>query len=148
LWAKYQEVLHASSQASASLERAKQIEREYLFKACNGKSGIQGLDNAIYTKICNWRDHFKEPYATASAKFQQRLNDLRQQAATAQKNNIAREQIAQQQEVLQMLQIQQASRQPVTQSGPSFQAQPFVNPFAEKNPSVVCNHIGNQTICK
>ena len=65
LQTKYQEVVNVTSRASANLQRAQQIEREYLFKACNGKSGIKGLDNSDYTKICTWRDQFKEPYAIA-----------------------------------------------------------------------------------
>jgi len=83
LQSKYQEILSAESQANANVERARQIEREYLFKACNGKSSINGLDNATYTKICTWRDQFKEPYAIASTKFQQQLESLKQQVATS-----------------------------------------------------------------
>ncbi len=56
LSSKYQEILNATSQSNSVLQRAQQIEREYLFKACNGKSGLDGLDNATYAKICSWRD--------------------------------------------------------------------------------------------
>jgi hypothetical protein len=82
LSAKYQEILNATSRANASLQRAQQIEREYLFKACNGRSSIDGLDNATYTKICIWRDPFEEPYSIASANYQKQLESLSQQAAT------------------------------------------------------------------
>lgn len=98
LWNKYQRILSATSQANTRLQPAKQIEREYLFKACNGKSGVKGLDNATFTKICTWRDQFKEPYATASANYQKQLEELRAQAATAEQQRQIQQQLAQQQQ--------------------------------------------------
>lgn len=104
LWGKYQEVLTASSKANALLQPAKQLEQEYLFKACNGKSGIKGLDNGTYTKICTWRDQFKESYAAASANYQKKLGDMRAQAATAEQQRQIQQQIALQQQMLQQQQ--------------------------------------------
>lgn len=99
---KYQEISNAISRAHTSIERVKQVEREYLFKACNGKSGIRGLDSAIYTKICTWRDQFREPHAIASDKYQKQLASMKQQAVAVE------HQIAQQRQMLQQQQEQQA----------------------------------------
>ena len=93
---KYQDVLSATSQAEAILQKAQRIEREYLFKACSGKNGINGLDNAVYTKICTWRDQYKEPYATALVNYQKQLESLKQQATTEEQQRLQQQQIIQQ----------------------------------------------------
>jgi hypothetical protein len=56
---KYQEIAMATASASATLQRAQQIEREYLYKVCNGKGRVRGLDQAEHTKNSTWRDQFK-----------------------------------------------------------------------------------------
>lgn len=161
LWAKYQEVLNATSRANASLQLAHQIEREYLFKACNGKSSIPGLDNSTYTKVCTWRDQFKEPYAIASASYQKQLESLRQQATTAKQQQQIQQQIALQQQMLQQQQNQQAwnevnqasqqlqqHTQQIMQGVNSWQApqvQPITPPGGNK---VVCHTIGSITTCR
>lgn len=96
LYGKYQDILSATSQADSILQKARQIEREYLFKACSGKNGINGLDNAVYTKICTWRDQYKEPYATALASYQKQLESLKQQATYEEQKRLQQQQIIQQ----------------------------------------------------
>lgn len=161
LSSKYQEVLSAISQANSVLQRAQQIEREYLFKACNGKSGIDGLDNATYTKICSWRDQFKEPYAAASASYQRQLESMRQQAATAEQQRQIQQQIALQQQMLQQQQnqqtwnqINQASQQlqqttqQILQGTSSWQA-PQVQPIAPPGGNrVTCYTVGSIVTCR
>lgn len=161
LQTKYQEVLSVTSRANSSLQRAQQIEREYLFKACNGKSSINGLNNATYTKICTWRDQFKKPYAIASANYQKQLESLKQQAATAEQQHQIQQQIALQQKILQQQQSQQAwnemneanqqlqqRTQQIMQGVNSWQApqvQPITPPGGGK---VVCHTIGRITTCR
>lgn len=81
LLSKVEKVQEAISVANSSAKKAQQMEREYLYMACNGRHGIEGLDNATATKICSWRDQFKEPYEKAQANYQQQLEQRRQQAA-------------------------------------------------------------------
>lgn len=103
---KYQNILTATSRANASLQQVQQIEREYLFKACNGKSEIKGLSPATYSQICTWRDQFKQPYATAFAEYQQQMESARQQAAAAAQQRNAQE-MAAAQLILQQRALQQ-----------------------------------------
>ena len=161
LSSKYQEVLIAASQANSALQRAQQIEREYLFKACNGKSAIDGLEMATYTKICSWRDQFKEPYAAAAANYQRQLESMRQQAATAEQQRQIQQQIALQQQMLQQQQnqqtwnqINQASQQlqqttqQILQGTSSWQA-PQVQPIAPPGGNrVTCYTVGSIVTCR
>lgn len=160
---KYQEILNATSQASTNLQKAQQIEREYLFKACNGKGSVEGLDMATYMKICTWREQFKEPYAIASANYQKTLENMKQQAATAEQQRQIQQQIALQQQVLAQQQSQQAwnalgqvgrdlqqSGQQMLQSinnSPVPQVQPLtLSPLGGNK--VVCTTIGSITTCR
>lgn len=160
IFSKYQEIINAASQANSKLQRAQQIEREYLFKACNGRSGIDGLDNSTYTKICSWRDQFKEPYAIASANYQKQLESLRQQAVTAEQQLQIQKQIALQQQMLQQQKntqilnavnqttrdIQQNTQQ-MLQGMNSWQT-PQVQPSVSQGEGqVICQTIGSITIC-
>lgn len=158
---KYQEVINATSRANFSLQRAQQIEREYLFKACNGHSGIDNLDTRTYTKICTWRDQFKAPYAIASENYQKQLEGMRVQAATAEQQRQIQQQIVLQQQMLQQQQsiqiwnaVNQASRefqqntQKIMQGVNSWQA-PQVQPTAPLGGNkVVCHTIGSITTCR
>ena len=176
LQTKYQEVVNVTSRASANLQRAQQIEREYLYKACNGKSSIKGLDNSDYTKICTWRDQFKEPYAIASGNYQRQLESLRQQATTAEQQRQIQQLIAQQQQMLQQQRNQQAWNQ-ANQANQRLQQQtqqllnqanqtsqqlqqraqqgvnswqvPQVQPITPPNGNtVICHTIGSITTCR
>lgn len=158
---EYQEILNGISQASAKLQRAEQIEREYLFKACNGKGSINGLDNSDYTRICTWRDQFRAPYATASANYQRQLERLKQQAVTAEQQRQIQQQIYLQQQALQQQMNQQAwnqinqanqqlqqQTQQATQGVNSWQApqvQPVTPPAGNK---VICQTVGSITTCR
>lgn len=160
IFAKYQEIRNTTSQANSKLQRAEQIEREYLFKACNGRNGIDVLDSATYTKICSWRDQFKEPYAIASANYQKQLESLRHQAATAEQQSQIQKQIAlQQQMVLQQQYTQilntanqttreiQQNTQQMLQGMNSWQT-PQVQPAVYQGGSqVICQTIGRITTC-
>lgn len=161
LKSKYREILTHISRAGSDLQRAQQIEREYLFKACNGKGAVEGLDNSQYTAICTWRDQFKAPYAEASEKYRRQLETLKQQAATAEQQRLAQEQIAIQQYMLQqqraqqnwnMLnqgnqQLQQQNQQTLQgiQNWQPPQVQPITPPGGNR---VVCNRIGSITTCR
>ena len=81
LLGKVGEVESAVATANTSAQKAQQMEREYLYMACNGKHTIEGLDKATATKICTWRDQFKQPYEEAHAKYQQQMEQQRQQVA-------------------------------------------------------------------
>ncbi len=161
LMSKYREILTVTSAAGAQLQEVQQIEREYLFKACNGKSSVEGLDDATYTKICTWREQFREPYAIASANYQQQLETLRQQAATADQQRQIQQQIYLQQQILQQQQNQQAWNQ-LKQTTEELQQQtqrtldgvtgwraPQVQqPTISNSERVVCNTVGSITICR
>ena len=96
----------ALTAAQPSLERARQIEREYLYLACNGKHVIDGLDRPTATKICNWRGQFKDPYEKSLAKYTSELEALKLKAETAAQQRLAQQQFDAQQRRLQQLQSQ------------------------------------------
>lgn len=159
--AKYQQIVTATASAAVTLQRAQQIEREYLYKACNGKGSVRGLDQADYTKICTWRDQFKEPYAIASANYQSQLERLQQQATGAEQQRQIQQQIAMQRYMLQQQQNQrdwselsQAGRQLQQQTAQTLQGvqnwqapqtQSITPPGGNK---VICNTIGMITTCR
>lgn len=161
LEAKYQAISTATAGASATLQRAQQIEREYLYKACNGKGSIRGMDEADYRKICTWRDQFKEPYAVASANYQRQLASLQQRAASADQQRQIQQQIAMQQYMLQQQrneqawsnfnqanqQLEQQTQQTLRgiQSWQAPQVQPITPPGGDK---VICHTIGIITTCR
>lgn len=161
LQAKYQEIATATASASATLQRAQQIEREYLYKACNGKGTVRGLDQADYTKICTWRDQFKEPYALASANYQRQLESLQQRAASAEQQRQIQQQIAMQQYIVQQQrnqeawnginqtnrQLQQQTQQTLQgiQGWQAPQVQPIIPPGGDK---IICNTIGTIITCR
>lgn len=92
--------------AHSNLERARQIEREYLYLACNGKYTIDGLEAKIATKICSWRSQFKAPYEKSLAKYTSDMESLRVRAEAA-----AQQRLAQQQTDLQQRRLQQQQSQ-------------------------------------
>lgn len=81
---KIAEAQPAINKANAAVQRAQQMEREYLYMACNNSYAIKGVptkDLAMTREICTWRDQWKEPYARAQANSQQQMEQLRQQVA-------------------------------------------------------------------
>ena len=108
---------NAQAKAQASVERARQMEREYLYMACNGKHTINGLDKETATKICTWRDQFKDPYEKSLAKYKQDIEQLKQTADAAEQQRLTQQQIAAQQTRLQQQQSQQELQQSVNAIG-------------------------------
>jgi hypothetical protein len=104
---KLKAVQVALAAGQIKLERAKQIEREYLHMACNGKHKIDGLEEATATKVCNWRDKFKPAYEKSLAKYTSEMEQLRKRAEVAEQQRLAQQQINVQQRQLQQQQAQQ-----------------------------------------
>lgn len=77
---KYQEIEKAQMQASEDIEKAKRMEKEYLYLACNGKHQIQGLEREISNKICTWREQFQEPFKLAQKKYSENLEKMKIEA--------------------------------------------------------------------
>lgn len=108
---KLKSIQNALPAAQGQIERARQMEREYLYMACNGKHTIDGLDNETATKICNWRSQFKEPFEKSLSKYTQDMEQLKQRAEAAQQQRLAQQQIDVQQRQLQQQQLQQGLQQ-------------------------------------
>lgn len=114
---KYKAVLNAQKTANADIERVRQMEREYLYMACNGKHTIAGLDKEISTKICTWRDQFKAPYEKALAKYTQDIEQLKQQAEATKNQRKAQQQVALQQQQIEQQQSQRALQESINTLG-------------------------------
>lgn len=80
----------------ANVDSARQMEREYLYMACNGKYAIDGLSKDVSSKICSWRDQFKAPYAEAVAKSKLDLAQLKQKVEAAEQHRQKQQLVAQQ----------------------------------------------------
>jgi hypothetical protein len=104
---KFKAVQVALAAAQGNLERAKQIEREYLYMACNGKHTVDGLDKATATKICDWRSQFKAAYDKSFAKYTNDMEQLRKRAEVTAQQRLAQQQVDVQQRRLQQQQSQQ-----------------------------------------
>lgn len=98
------------------IARVQQMEREYLYLACNGKHEINGLDNKTATKICNWRNQFKDVYEKALTKYSQDLEKQKQKAEVAAQQRLTQQQLdihqrqLQQQQAQEEKQVQQAQQ--------------------------------------
>lgn len=97
--------------AQANLENARQLEREYLYFACGGKHVINGLDNETATKICTWRNQFKESYEKSHEKYTQDMKKMLQQADATKQQQLAQQEIDLQQRRLQQQHTQQEIQQ-------------------------------------
>ena len=156
----------ALTRAHSDLERARQIEREYLYLACNGKHTIDGLEVEIATKLCNWRSQFKDPYEKSLAKYTSEIESLRLRVEAAAQQRLAQQQTDLQQRRLQQQQSQAEIQQISNALGQfglqmqnygqqmlnsvSSQPVPQVNfaPFAPQgNNSVRCVTVGIVTNC-
>lgn len=96
----------ALTAAQSNIERARKMEREYLYLACNGKHAIDGLDSQTATKICNWRGQFKDPYEKSLAKYTSEIEALKLKAEAAAQQRLAQQQLDAQQRRLQQQQSQ------------------------------------------
>jgi hypothetical protein len=166
LGGKLKAVQTALAAGQSKLERARQMEREYLYMACNGKHTINGLDNSTATKICNWRSQFKPAYDKTFAKYTGDLEQLRKRAEVVEQQRLAQQQINVQQRQLQQQQSQQELQalaiglgqlgQQMRDAGqqslnsvklPSTQVD--FTPFKPQgNNSVTCLNTGSTTYCR
>lgn len=115
----------ALTTAQSNIERARQIEREYLYLACNGKHVIDGLDSQVATKICNWRSQFKDPYEKSLAKYTSDMEALKRKAESANQQRVAQQQLDLQERRLQQQQSQievQQLNNALTQFGQQMQS--------------------------
>lgn len=164
---KIKSVQDALAPAQSNLERVRQMEREYLYLACNGKHSIDGLDNQIATKICTWRGQFKAPYEKALAKYTSDMEGLKQKAEAATQQRLAQQQIDVQQKRLQQqqtqlevqqitnalnqfgLQMQNSNQQMlnnvINQPAPQVNFTPFTAPGGN---SIRCVTVGSVTNCR
>ena len=145
--------------AKANLERARQMEREYLYLACNGKHTIAGLDPAKATKICTWRDQFQPRLNSALAAFNQQLDQLRLNAQVAAQQQLAQQQAQQQynqqqaQSFVNALadlgqQVRAAGQQSLNSVTPATVV-PNVAPFGAKSENkVLCMQSGSFVTCR
>ena len=167
LGGKIKSVQDALASAQSNLERVRQMEREYLYLACNGKHSIDGLDNQMATKICTWRGQFKAPYEKALAKYTSDMDALKQKAEAATQQRLAQQQIDAQQTRLQQqqnqlqvqqitnalnqlgLQMQNSSQQmlnnTINQPTPQVNFTPFTAPGGN---SIRCVTVGSVTNCR
>lgn len=160
---KLKGVQDAAVQAQANIERARQMEREYLYMACSGKHAIDGLDNDTATKICGWRGQFRGPYEKALAKYTGDMDQRRKQAESVAQQRLAQQQVDNQQRQFQQQQMQQLANllsqigQQARDSGQQMlnsvmnQPTPQVN-FAPFSPSggnqARCVTVGSVTNCR
>lgn len=150
--------------AESAIERAKQIEREYMYMACNGKYEISGLDKEISTKICTWRDKFKTPHKVALEKMTHEMARLKERAEEANKQRSTQQQIYRQQAQLnqqqQNIELQQMANtlnqmgQQMRNSGQqALQSTmgtptPQVSPWSAPSNQVRCVSAGSVTNCR
>lgn len=105
---KYKAIVNARNDATNSVEAARELERRYLFKTCNGDGEIQGLDTMTATKICTWRDQFKELYKTALANHTAHLEEMRRVASNVEQQRQVQAQLAAQRQLVQQQLSQQS----------------------------------------
>ena len=105
-------IIRAEGDVIQSVEAARELERRYLYKACNGPYAIRGLDDSKATKVCTWRDKFKEPFQIALAKHASELEQMKSTAVSLGQQQQVQAQLAAQQQLLQ----QQISQQSVQRS--------------------------------
>jgi hypothetical protein len=105
---KYHEVTLAYREASSKIESARKMEREYLHMACDGGYEFDGVDLEISSKICTWRNQFKEPFNDALAKYNIELEDQKRTAQSIEQQQKYQEQIALQQSIIDQQRSQQA----------------------------------------
>lgn len=90
---KYQEIIITQPEMSRNIEKAKQLEREYLHMACNGKHRIENIDRSTSNKICTWRNQFQEPFKIAQEKYVHHLERLKSEARTIEAQRRAQEEL-------------------------------------------------------
>jgi len=162
---KYLAVLQAQTEVNQNIDYARQIEREYLYLACNGAHSIKGLDAGTATKICTWRDQFKQPYDDALARYNEQLEQMKHRAQTAAQQRQIQQQIALQQQMISQQQSQMAFQQSLNtldqfsqqmqRSTMQMQQQMMNQPAPQVAPlsmpgsnQIRCIHVGPTTNCR
>lgn len=162
---KYMAVLQAQAEANRDIDSARKMEREYLYLACNGAHSIKVLDEGTATKICTWRDQFKQPYNDALARYNQQLEQMKQRAQTAEQQRQIQQQIALQQQIIEQQQSQRAFQQGLNaldqltqqmqRSTMQMQQQMMNQPMPQVAPlsmpgsnQIRCIHVGSTTNCR
>ena len=77
---KYREIGGFQNRASNNIEKARRMEREYLYLACNGKHEISGLEKEVANEICTWREQFQEPFKLAQKQYNENLERMKIEA--------------------------------------------------------------------
>jgi F0F1-type ATP synthase membrane subunit b/b' len=98
---KYKKIENIQAEASEDIEKAKRMEKEYLYLACNSKHEIQGLKKEVSDKICTWRDQFKEPLASAQKQYNENLESMKIQARSQEEKQKIQEQLDYQKRMVQ-----------------------------------------------
>lgn len=102
-------IISATDDVIQSVETARELERQYLYKKCNETNKIQGLDDTKVNKICNWRDKFKEPFQAALKAHASELEQMKSAAISLAQQQQVQAQLSAQQQLIQ----QQISQQSV-----------------------------------
>ena len=76
----FQEISESNSRVEKKVKAVKMMEKEYLYRACNGKYEISGLEKKFSNRICTWRNQFKEPFELARNRFNQSLERMKAEA--------------------------------------------------------------------
>jgi len=104
-------IISATDDVIQSVEAARELERQYLYKVCKETNKIQRLDDTEATKICNWRDEFKEPFQAALKAHTLELERRKSAAISlAQQQQVQAQLVAQQQLIQQQMSQQSVQR--------------------------------------
>lgn len=98
---KYMEIQSAQAENLAKIDLARKIEKEYLYFACNGNHEILKLEKRVSTKICTWRDQFKEPFRAAQKQYIENLERAINKARSQEDQRRAQEQLDYQRRLVQ-----------------------------------------------
>lgn len=120
---KYKEIENTQNKASNEIEKAKRMEREYLYLACNGKHEISGLENEISNEICTWREQFQEPFKLAQKQYSENLERMKIEARSQEEQRKIQEQLDYQKRMVQAAENQAnaAARQASAAENANFQ---------------------------
>lgn len=161
--AKRQEIYNAIAESNKHLEFVKRTEREYLNLACNGNHKIEGLDNSTATKVCNWRNDLQPMYQAAIENSKKQLEERLQIVEKSENERMLKQQIAQQQGVIEQQRNQQAMSE-ITNNlnnlsnslrNSAAQTQQFIHPMPVYQPALIgssgrinCITTGPLTSCR
>lgn len=91
--ARYKDIVNAQAKVARDVEKAKIMEKEYLYLACNGKHEINGLKNEIAREICTWRDQYQEPFKAAQNQYNISLEKMKSEARSQEEQRRIQEQL-------------------------------------------------------